>query len=174
MTTYATGNDLIARYDADLIGDLANDDRVTIDRSSGSHDIAFHPNVVEALDDASGEINAALMVGGRYSIEQLAELSDQSKKHLVRITCAIAMCGLFDRRPEAASEKYRERVYDRAKELLKSLKSGDNIFGLPEEIEAGLIDVGGPDVIDNENRNDLTSRMERYFPHAGSRLPRHR
>jgi phage gp36-like protein len=168
---YATGDDLIARYDADLVGDLANDDRETIDRTLDNSSIISHPNVIAVLQDASSEIDAALLVGGRYTAAQLASLTGNSKQHLIRMTCAIAMAGLLDRRGESGSKEYRERIYERAKALLKSISSGDNIFGLAENINASVIDVGGPDAIDIQNRNDLTSRMDRYFPTAKTRLP---
>ncbi len=170
MASYADGNDLIARYDIDLVGDLATDGRETLDQAN----VPAHVNIIAALEDASGEIDAALKVGGRYTAEQLAGLTGNAAKHLKRICCAIAMCGLLDRRPEVSSTEYRERVYQRAKELLKSIKSGDNIFGLPEEVDAGVIDTGGPTVIEIEERNDLTARMGSYFPGAATRLPKGR
>jgi hypothetical protein len=46
MSAYATGNDLTTRYDIDLVGDLATDDRATLDRAS----VPGHVAVVAALE----------------------------------------------------------------------------------------------------------------------------
>ncbi len=168
---YATADDLIARYDVDLIGDLTTDDRDTQDRDliDGSNE-----KLSVALEDASGEVDVALLAGGHYTVAQLEGLTGNSRSHLVRIVCALAMAALYQRRPEATDAESIERLTKDARDAIKALRRGENVFGLPAHIDAGKIDIAGPSAIDIRHRNDLTARMSRYFPTADTRLPRGR
>jgi hypothetical protein len=64
-----------------------------------------------------------------------------------------------------------ERLTKDSRDALLALRRGENVFGLPEEIAAGLVDTGGPSAVDLQNRNDLTVRMGRFFPAPAIRLP---
>jgi phage gp36-like protein len=167
---YATGQDLIDRYDVDLVGDLATDDRATQDRDL----VATSVKVAVALEDASGEVEAALLAGGRYTVNQLSGLTGGALSHLKRIVCGLAMAALYQRRPEAADGDMIDRLTKNSRDAIQALMRGENVFGLPSVIDASVIDIGGPSVVDLENRNDLTVRMGRYFPVPDSRLPRGR
>lgn len=167
---YADGDDLVARYDIDLVGDLATDDRESLDRD----DIPTHPHVLVALDDASGEIDAALKAGGRYTAAQLAGLTGNDLAFLKRIVCGLAIAAMHERRPEALDSATVERLTKRALDAITELRGGKNVFGLEEHFEAGLPDTGGPTALDLETRNDLSTRMGRFFPSPDSRLPRGR
>lgn len=168
MAAYATGDDLIARYDVDLIGDLATDDRETLDRDL----VADHPKVQTALGDASGELEVALLAGGRYSVEQLESLTGNSLNHLKSIVCGLAMAALYRRRPEAAKREHIEDLTEDARAAIKSLRRGENLFGLTEHIEASVPEITGPSAIQLDNRNGLSERMGRFFPLPATRLPR--
>lgn len=165
---YATGADLIARYDIDLVGDLATDDRETQDRDL----VATSPKVLVALGDASGEVETALLAGGRYTVQQLGSLTGNARSHLTRIVCGLAMAALYQRRPEAADAEMIDRLTKDSREAILAIRRGENLFGLQEEIAASVISTGGPSVVDYQNRNDLTARMSRYFPTYDSRIPR--
>ena len=164
---YATGADLISRYDIDLIGDLATDERVTQDRG----DVATDPHVLTALEDASGEVDAALLSGGRYTAVQLASLTGTSVNYLKAIVCGLAMAALHERRPEAVDEKLIKRLTKRATDAILALRRGDNVFGLQDQVNAGRVTYGGPSAVDLSNRNGLPERMGRFFPSIKSRLP---
>lgn len=167
---YADGDDLIARYDVDLIGDLASDDRETQDRN----DVADHPHVLTALEDASGEVDAALLAGARYTVVQLEGLTGRALSHLKSIVCGLAMAALHERRPESVDSQLIERITQRARDAILALRRGDNVFGLPDHIDAGRTHVEGPTAIELINRNGLPERMGRFFPHPDTRLPRGR
>jgi phage gp36-like protein len=168
MTAYATGSDLISRYDVDLIGDLATDDRETLDRDS----VADNVKVTTALADASGEVEVAMQAGGRYTVEQLQSLTGNSANHLKQIVCGLAMAALYRRRPEASRREMIEDLTRDARDAIKSLRRGENVFGIVANIEATVPDIVGPSAIDLDNRNDLSVRMGRYFPSPATRLPR--
>ncbi|MGV3486239.1 MAG: hypothetical protein ACO1RT_17605 [Planctomycetaceae bacterium] len=167
---YATGADLTDRYDIDLIGDLATDERETLDRT----EVATHPHVLTALEDGAGEIDAALLAGGRYTADQLAGLTGSSASYLKAINCGLAMAALHERRPEAVEATVIERLTKRAQEAIQSLRRGDNVFGLQEHIDAGRVSYGGPTALELIDRNGLSERMHRFFPSTKSRLPRGR
>jgi phage gp36-like protein len=168
MTAYATGSDLIARYDVDLIGDLATDDRETLDRDL----VASSGKVATALADASGEVEVAMMAGGRYTVEQLQNLPGNSSNHLKQIVCGLAMAALYRRRPEAASREMIEDLTRDAREAIRALRRGENVFGIAATIDATVPELTGPSAIDYEERNDVTTRMNRYFPQPATRIPR--
>lgn len=167
--SYADGEDLIKRYDVDMIGALAWDEREDMDREA----VPTHPTVLTLLEDASGEIDVCLLAGGRYTPAQLAALTGNSLSHLKRITCAVAMASLFERRP-GMYEEIAERVAKTARANLTALKKGENIFGIPEleNGNAGTIDVATVESIEIDNLNLLPGRMSRYFPGTAQRTPR--
>lgn len=165
--SYADGDDLVSRYDIDMIRDLATD-RESVSREG----IVTEPRVLTALADASGEVEVALRAGGQYTVAQLQSLTGNSLNHLKQIVCGLAIAALFRRRPEAAERNYIEDITRDAREALRALKRGENVFGLEAAIDASVPELTGPTAIDITNRNDLSSRMERYFPTASTRLPR--
>jgi phage gp36-like protein len=165
----ATGDDLVKRFDVRLIGDLATDSGSTLDVG----DVATHPNVVAALEDAAGEMVVALQVGGRYTEADLLGLSGFSLAHAKRIQCDIAMALLMKRRPIVGEEESRE-IAKQSRDHLKRLSGGENVFGIPAVIESGNIELTAPSTVDITNLNLLTERMSRYFPDTGQRMPRGR
>lgn len=169
MTAYATAIDLVARYDVDLIRDLATD-RENVTRS----EIVTDNRVSVALQDASGEVEVALLAGGRYSVEQLQSLEGNSRNHLKQIVCGLAMAALHSRRPESADKQFIDALSEKSREAIRALKRGENIFGLPEILSASTPEATGPNAIQIQQANGLTSRMERFFPNAKTRLPYNR
>lgn len=167
MSAYADGNDLVARYDIDLVGDLATDDRESLDRLA----IVSHPRVDTALTDASGEVEVALLAGGRYTVAQLQGLQGNAMNHLKQIVCGLAMAALYRRRPESADAEFIKSITEDARAAVLALRRGENVFGIVEVIEAGIQETTGPSALDIRHRNGLTERMSRFFPTAQSRLP---
>ncbi|QDV26348.1 phage protein Gp36 family protein [Aureliella helgolandensis] len=180
LVPYATGDDLIKRYDIDLIGDLCQDTREELDWHSDITELTEHVNVVSALEDASGEIDVSMQAGGRYTPEQLMLLitpveavdTNNSKKHLIRITCAIAMSILVERRLERVSMETADWLRKAAKAFLDQLRRGENVFGIPAAVDAGTIHIDTVSSVHIENLNLLPGRMSNYFPGTAQRTPR--
>lgn len=168
MTAYATGEDLIIRYDIDLVGDLSTDERESQDRDN----IPTSPRVLAALADASGEVEVALLAGGQYTVEQLQSLAGNSRNHLVQIVCGLAMAALYRRRPEAVDKEHIDSITRDAREAIKALRRGENVFGIQTAIDASVLEMTGPTAIELDRRNDLSVRMGRFFPEPITRLPR--
>jgi len=180
LEPYANGDDLIKRYDIDLIGDLCQDTREELDWSEDITVLTEHQNVVSALEDGSGEIDVALQAGGRYTVAQLRELanpvdennSNNSRKHLIRITCAIAMSILVERRLDRVSMETADWLRKTAKGFLDQLRRGENVFGIQANLDAGTIDIETVSAVHIEDLNLITGRMSRYFPGTAQRTPR--
>lgn len=168
MASYADGNDLIARYDVDTVGDLATDQRESSDPSI----VPILPNVLTALADASGEIDVALIVGERYLPEQLAALTGNSQSKLKRICCDIAMSLLCSRRVGHDYIELSESVAKTSRGHLRSLSNGENVFGLQSILDASTIDVASISIAEIDRRNLLPSRMSNFFPTDSQRMPR--
>lgn len=165
--SFASGSDLIQRYDVRLIADLVTDAGETLPPEQ----VASHPNVSAALLDASGEMVVALRTGGRYTEAQLVALTGYGAAHRTRVCCDIAMANLVKRRPITMPEKAEEYA-KQAREHLKALAKGENLFGIEEVVAAGVIDLATPSAVQIEGLNLVTERMRRYFPTTSQRMPR--
>jgi phage gp36-like protein len=166
---YATGTDLVDCFDVDLIGDLAQDTREPVDASV----VTTLPNVLRMLDQASGEIDVALIAGGRYQPAQLALLTGSSQSHLVRITCTIAMALLFKRRPSQAMLELAKPLYEEKEKYLKDLRTGVNLFNIEENKAASVIDLQTVTALEIDTLNLLPTRMSPYFPSSDQRTSRY-
>lgn len=174
--SYATPADLVARVDAQIVGDLITDD----DPDTGLRDrppletILASSIVQVCLDDASGDVLAALGKGKRYTPDQLSGMSGPAASKLKRIVCDIATSYLFDRRADPKNEEIAESYRKKAETHLKALKSGEDIFYLEDEsdVEASLMTTTGPTSIDLQNANRLDERMSRrHLISSSDRLP---
>jgi phage gp36-like protein len=166
--SYATIANLIDRYDAREIGDLIADDN----NRKEAIDLADDPILTAFLQDASGQVEAALVVAERYSAAELSGLTGNSAAHLVRITCDIAMSLLATRRPGRLKTEARKAIVETAEAHLERLRKGENIFNLADQREAGAPSIGGPSTLDLQNLNLVRDRTRNYYP--GRRLPDNR
>lgn len=141
-TPYATAADLILRYDVRQIGNQINDDNTTADAAA----IAASPVVESALLDASGDLEAAVLTGGLYTLGNLQRVAfvdgdnptlTATGHRLKRIVCAIAFWRLWARRhPFDTPDKFPSCVEAFAD--LEKLAEGVDIFSLAETVDAGL------------------------------------
>ena len=165
----ADGSDLVKRRDVRLIADLVTDSGTTLDPA----DVPLNENVLTALEDAMGEMVVALQVGGRYNESDLTGLTGYNLAHAKRINCDIAMALLVSRRP-IVGEDEAENIAKQAREHLNRLARGENVFGIPDVVESGNLDLAAPTTIEITDLNLLTERMSRFFPDTGQRMPRGR
>jgi len=163
--SYADVSDLLKRYDARTIGNLAGDEgvRISVD------DLPTDANVLAALEDASGEIDAALLQGKRYTTDELSSLTGNSLAYLKRITCKIAFWLLWERRPWLEDD-VKESAREDARKAIDRLRRGENVFDLDPQIEAGLPEQHTPTVTTIERLN-LTVDAARGHFYPQRRLP---
>lgn len=167
MASYANANDLLQRYDRNDIGDLISD----AGNQASPIDFDGHPIITAALTDASGDLEAALFAGQRYTVDQLGELTGNSLNHLKRVTCDIAMTYLLRRRAGRDPEGLKAQL-EIAETHLKRLRLGENVFNLDPQKDAGNPSVGGPSAIDYQNLNLIRDRVKNYYPRRA--LPENR
>ena len=165
MATYATAAQLLERYDARDIGDLVSD---TGDQASPI-DLLSHPLMTTVLEDASGAVEAALLVGNRYTTDQLEDLTGNSASYLERLVCDIAMSYLLARRPGFDPDRMKSQ-YEMSEMHLERMRAGENVLNLVDQKDAGNPSIDGPTLIRFQyHLNMVRDRVLNYYPRR--RLP---
>jgi phage gp36-like protein len=163
---YATVDDLKRRFDVRTLGDLASDDGNQV----ASANLPSDANVLAALDDASGEIDSAVLVARRYAPADLAALTGNAAAHLKRLTCEIAMHLLIDRRLYTAASDYADRLHERTRTRLDDLRAGRRIFDTAGTADAGLPTNTGPTTGERKRQNYISERARGHI-YPKLRLP---
>lgn len=164
MAAYATPAQLLARYDARRIGDLVADPAPgsTTSRVSPTA-LLTDVNLAAALGDAAGMIDSAILKGGRYTPQDLADLAalssgaDNSYQLLIRVNCDLAYGLLIRRRGlkvEDSAPGYLEAL-----QTLQRLSDGDLVFNLSAVIAAGRMTTHQLDL----QIGLLSANVRRYF-----------
>lgn len=164
MTAYATYSDMSKRFDARTLKDLVSDTGIP------AVSLSANDNMDAALDDATGAIKSALMVGSQYQEDDLDALTGESAEYLKRITCEIAMAYLILRRPEKYGKASQE-VRENQQALLDMFRSGARVFNIDANVNAGLPSVNGPNAATYERLNMIPDRTRNFYPRRISRLP---
>lgn len=160
MPTYVSASDLTARFDERDIQQLVIDDS----SDGATVDVTTNTRVTAALDDAEGEVIAALRKGGRYEAAELDALTGADLAYLKRIICDIAMVHLMRRRPTFSPEVYK--AYDDIRKgHIKDLQDGNSVITAdePAAAEAGAVNNEGPSVAQWDQLNLWRDRSN-YFP----------
>lgn len=175
MASYATPTDLLDRKSAETIGDLVTDSSSTPPDATA---LLTDDKVQAALDSAAGAIEAALLVAGRYTVDQLAELAAlsiennplnandvryNSRAHLVQMNCDIAMAYLFARKPTMMTDQYKAAL-ELQDLYLERLRKGENVFNLQDPIEAGTPFSVTPTLAEIERLNLIRDTTRNYYP----------
>lgn len=157
---YASPADLCARYDRNDIGQLCSDTKNAV----SPVDLTNDPICLAMLNDASGEIDGALMVGGNYTAADLATgLTPNSTFKLIRICCDLAMWYLIQRRPGWNPEKAKA-IREIAESHLEKLRNGENVFNIAANIAAGDPIVEGPTTLDFQYLGLIRDRVRNFYP----------
>lgn len=128
-TSYCTPAEMLMLFDTRFLGDLVFDDgtRATEAQLLASTKLQF------ILDAASGELESACCVGGRYTAADLAALTGVTRSRLSELVAWLAIGKLMGRRNPSV-EKYPQ-IAD-AREDLQMLREGVRIFTTVEAQEA--------------------------------------
>lgn len=161
---YATPADLILRVRPETIADLVSDGPVRVTED----ELETNDRLLAALDSASGEMDAALRVGNRYTTAALAALTGNSLAYRKQICGELAWAILLRRN---GSPGEAESASKKAEAALESLRKGVNIFDLAENAEAGLPESAGPSVQQIINANGIRERTRHYYAETHTRLP---
>jgi phage gp36-like protein len=162
----ATVQDLVDRFDRQLLADLARDDGLA------ESDLAGNPRVLSALKDASGEVRSAILQGRRYTMDDLAALEEDDAAFLKRLVCTRAMLNLAAARVSVYGEENYRAAAEWVEEKLSQLARGERIFGTPAAQDAGLPRTEAPLLVEVQRMNLLVDRCEGYYPNRADRMAR--
>lgn len=167
-TPYVTAAQFLQRFDVRVVEDLVTDGkhRPTITELLDSSNL-FGAKLYAALQDASGDIEAACLVGGRYVPADLAALTGNQAALLKRLVSTLAMDYLAQRRCDPTHQVSVQ--VQQTKNFLDALAGGDRIFGLQEVIDASHAEIEVDLDTDVEARNMTTYIAERFFGRRGNR-----
>lgn len=156
---YAVPADMMARFDRNDVGQLCSDDK----RPVSEVDLPNNVQCLTALADASGLVDAALLVGNRYAVSDLQTLTPTSQNLLTMVTCDIAMWRLIQRRPGWNPEKAKA-IREEAELHLERLRKGENTFNIQAAMDAGEPVTDGPTTLTYQNINLWRDRTKNFFP----------
>lgn len=155
--SFVTTANFLTRYDWRLIAQMVSDTG-TAD-SQGA--VATDPNLLQILQDASGEVLMYAIQGGRYSQTDLDNLTDISKAQLQRLVSDIAIWFIVLRRGLPVDEYPQCRL---ALEMLKLISEGEEIFNVQANIDASVAQSPDVSIQSIANNNFLVDNAYRYFP----------
>lgn len=162
----ATVQDLIDRFDRNLLADLARDD------GSPETDLANNPRILSALRDASGEVRSAILQGRRYTLEDIANLEEDDAAFLKRLVCTRAVLNLAAARVSTYGEENYRAAQEWVEEKLSQLAKGERIFATPGAQDAGLPKTEALLLVEVQRMNLLVDRCDAYYPSRADRMPR--
>lgn len=166
--SYADASDMVARFDSRTLRELVSDSGARVTAT----ELLSNANLQTAMDDASGEIDAHVLQGQRYTTADLAELTGNSLAYLKRLNCMVAMAMLWERRPynDADDGTAAEQAALQARKALDRLKRGEEIFDVEKVKTAGLPSTTVPSRVTLDNLN-LTVDAARGHFYPARRLP---
>ena len=158
---FVTPSDMIERYDFRMLLRLCFDD----DDKHNKSDLEESSVLITAIDDALGELKAALTVAQMYTPEQIARFTPDSQALARRIVCELALSFLYSRRGGEARETIKELRFS-SEEYLDKLRKGERIFsirGSAEKERAGHPQLIEPTCVQLQNQNGIVHRAQSYF-----------
>jgi hypothetical protein len=150
---------MLKMYDRRVVAEICSDDDNPTDASA----LPTNPNLLNALQAASGEIEAACMVAGRYQAVDLQALLNQGGNGaaFLQMLCADLAMGRLVNRRQIVDVKVPAAV-EEARKLLDRLRTGDKIFGFAEVQAAGIVN-NAIELGSQLYSLDLMSGMSRAF-----------
>lgn len=144
---FATPADMVLFVDQRRLQQLVSDS------GTPAADLDNNEILLALLARASEEVQAAALVGKRYTTEELQELADSGSNgyFLVGLVCDLAYGYLVQRRGTGAADMDRQApAFKKALTTLERLKTGEYIFPLTNALSQE--DAGTPDIADLTNR----------------------
>jgi hypothetical protein len=133
-TAYCDGPTFVIFHDWRTAGDLLVDDDT---RLADATAVASSATLATLLLAASGEVEAACLVSGRYTPDDLNALTGSTQAFLQKLVADLAYWRMMQRRwPDA--DVANVPGAKSALEMLDRLRLGERIFGLQEVADAGL------------------------------------
>lgn len=170
-TPYCSAAVLIQYHDWQQVADLLRDG----DSPRPSRSALLDPSsaegaiLLQVLLSASGQLEAACLVGNRYVPADLVALSASNtatKARLEKLVADLAFWALMQRRQPASADPKNCPGALQAIEALDQLRDGKCIFGFAESGDAGLPATATPDL--SRRPDAVGNRAARFFGDHGT------
>lgn len=139
------------------------DDDIPLDVSA----VPANTKLIALLKGSSGKLEAAALLGGKYTPADLASLTGNMAEWIADIVADLTAPKVLGRRFIEFPD-YAERLKE-ANGVLSALAKGEWIFGIQEVIDAGVIDDTIETASDVEARSMITFQAGRYFGRRANR-----
>jgi len=154
---YLTNAQFLMSYDARSTGDLVNDAGIRATPNQLLND----PVLNEMISQASGGINQAALIGGRYTVAQLQALTGDDAAILRRYTAKLAFVYLCNRR--GIYPKEFTRAEEESNKFLDQLRLGTLIFNVAGDVADGNATINFPSMAAYRGINQLRDACSRAF-----------
>lgn len=161
---YCSGSQFLDRYDVRTVAECLSDANAAVQEAQ----VATNTKLLAILKGASGKLEAAAMIGGKYSPADLASLTGNMQQWVADIVADIAAPRILGRRFIEFPE-FAERTKE-AEGVLAALAKGELIFGIQEVIDAGVMMDEVETSATVEARQMISYQASRYFGRRGNRL----
>lgn len=165
-TLLCPASEFLKRVDRNSVGQLASDTGVPIPDAQ----LEAHANVVAVLRDASGDVEAAALVGEKYTSADLALIAAtdcNARGKLYRIVSDLAWVYLYERRPN--KNEPEPPSLRRSLLWLDQLSQGRAVFALAETLDAGHLTHETTTAAEIEERRGAVVQAARYFGRRADR-----
>lgn len=162
--------EFLKRVDTSAVGKLCSDTTTPVPLAN----LPTDPNLIAALQDASGEFETAASLGGRYSKEDIAVILAASTTmaygKMCRMITDLAWVYLFERRPN--KDMPTPPSMERSLAWLDMLADGKRIFPFLESEAAGVMERVEATVADVDARNGAVYQARDFYGQRSDRTPR--
>lgn len=164
-TSYCTAAQFLGFFDGRTVGDLCSDTGTRIAAAA----LLTDANLSLALKGASGELEAAVLLGNRYTVADLQALTStyNSGIFLARIVAGLTFRDLLRRRPDLEIQKPPQS--EEAEKIIQALSMGERIFAFSETANAGATEEDVETSRDVDDRRMVTWHTRRYFGRRSNR-----
>lgn len=162
-TSYLSAAEFLLRRDSRPVGRLCSDSDTPVTAAA----LLTDPKLAAALLGGSGEVEAAAIVGKRYTPAILAALTGASQARFFDLIADATEYRLWKRRMNPSDSPSVD--VEELNRKLEALRKGETIFGVLENAEAGMVSYHVEDAADVEERNMRTYQARRYFGRRSDR-----
>lgn len=162
-SSYCSGAQFLVRYDVRTIAECLSDTGDPIHEGA----VSTNARLLSLLKGSSGKLEAATLLGGKYTTDDLAALTGNMAEWIADIVADLTAPKVLGRRFIEFPD-YAERLKE-AQGVLAALAKGEMIFGLQEIIDASVIDDNVESKLDVEARSMITYQSNRYFGRRANR-----
>lgn len=168
-SSYCTAAQFTARVDWRTVADYLSDDGTRLPDQDA---VEASPILAKLLKSASGDLEAAVLVGERYVPDDLRAIADAATptngtEMLAEIVAGLALPKIFRRRPDRNPGTFELAAEAQAR--IEQLRKGERILPTVESADAGLPEAQVETARQVENRQGLTYQMREFFGRRADR-----